>query len=264
MDKTIQTIPVYKFSKKELDGFKEYLSKQVIDIPTNNLRNIYEKRILYEISYLRAEKYDSPENAEELKELQKTTKSKNVPRGIQNKNFDTLLKYHSKLFESPSEKPPYPALSVLDAVALLKELNQYICSWYKYVTTSVPLPVPWTFMPRFLSPLPDVRCVQHDPNLFFCYLLTRFKMGLVDREIKVFNKLTKSEYDAESVKLTLEQLRDALVEGDMKTYLEFTQEIAGGVPWNVGGVVAEINLIPEKCEGLKDLFDYMYLMYKTD
>jgi hypothetical protein len=251
-------IPTYKFSESELKGFEEYLSKQVIaKNPTNNLRNIYERRILYEISYLRAEKYDSPENAEELRELQIKNKSNQIPRGVQNKNFDTLLKYHSKLLESPSEKPPYPALSIKGAVKLLEELNGFVCGFYQYVKSD-PVPVKWKFEPKFLESLPDPRCVQGDPNMFFCYLLTRFKQNLEGREVDKFNKLTNNGFDKESVKMSLEQMRGVLMEGDLVTYQEFTKEISG-LDWDVKVVGSKE--VPEDCENMKDFFDYLYLTY---
>lgn len=254
-------IPTYKFSKSELEEFEKYLSKQVIaKNPTNNLRNIYERRILYEISFLRAEKYDSPEHLEELKEIQKNNESKQVPRGIQNKNFDTLLEYHSKLLDSPSEKPPYPALNIQGAVKLLHDLNIFICGFYDYVKSGPVMPVKWKFEPRFLDPIPDPRCVQHDPNLFFCYLLSKFRLNLFQREIDKFNKLTNNSFDKESVETSLEQLRSTLSDGDLPTYQEFAKEILDGSEWQESVNSSDIVLV-EKCEKLTEIFDYLYNTY---
>lgn len=249
-------IPVYKFSEVERAGFEDYLKKQVIKGPTKNLRNIYERRILYEISYLRAEKYDSPENAEELKEFMQNNKSKEPPRGIQNKNFDTLLKYHSKLLESPSQKPPYPALSMTDAVNLLRELNQYLCGFYKYVKT-VPPPKVWGFEPKILEPLPDPRCVQHDPNMFFCYLLTRFRENLYEREMETFNKLTNKEFDQESATNALKQMREVLSESDLHNFKEYIQQISN-LSWTPDKSENQYKKLPEECESISDFYGYLF------
>lgn len=252
-------VPTYKFTVKEKAEFENYLKKQVIGVPTNNLRSIYERRILYEISYLRAEKYDSPENAEELREFQANNRSKQIPRGIQNKNFDNLLKYHSKLLDSPSQKPPYPALSISDAVKLLKELNQYVCSFYKYVKTD-PRPQVWEFQPKFLEPIPDPRCVQHDPNMFFCYLLTKFREKLYEREMEVFNKLTGKEFDQESVVSLLTDLRTVLSDSDLSTYKNFIQQISG-YQWDRAVSFFQYKNLPEECENINDFYGYLYNAY---
>jgi len=255
-------IPTYKFSKSELEEFEKYLSKQVIaKNPTNNLRSIYERRILYEISFLRAEKYDSPEHVEELKELQKNNGSKQIPRGIQNKNFDTLLDYHSKLLDSPSEKPPYPALNIQDAVKLLYNLNIFICGFYHYVKSGPVIPVKWKFEPMFLDPIPDPRCVQSNPNMYFCYLLSRFRLNLYQREIDKFHKLTNNSFDKESVEASLDQLRNTLSDNDLPTYMEFTKEIDLESKWKIPTDEKGSVVIIEKCETLDDLFDYLYNTY---
>jgi hypothetical protein len=214
-------IQTHKFTKSEKDRFKRYLDKQVISDPTEELRIIYERRILYEISHLRAEKYDSPEHIEELRKIQEKTNTDNVPRGNQNPNFDRLLKYYDDLLASPSKKPLRPAITIQQAVDLLNDLHIFIMGF-----NHTPK---WEYTPLILNPQPDPRCVQDKPNLFFGYLLTQFVNKLHDREAKKFAALTNDRFDPESITDTLSTLRKLITTDKFEEFQTWANDILQAV-----------------------------------
>tara|TARA_R100001163_G_C5061930_1_gene198904 strand:+ start:1887 stop:2645 length:759 start_codon:yes stop_codon:yes gene_type:complete len=204
-------ISTYKFNKAELNRQKKFLEKQIIPDPTEELLEIYEKRILYELSYLRAEKYDSPEHAKELKRVQIREKNDIIPRNIQNPNFDKLMDYYNKIIGPKTEQ------SFSEIIKIHRELYDFMMSF--------------NFVPRFeyklqyLDPLPDPRCIETDIVLYMAYLLTKARFVFHRREIVKFDKLTQKEFDSESISETLLTLKFTRDEGNKLKYEEFGNEI---------------------------------------
>ena len=245
---------IHKFTKSEISRFKTYLDKQVIPDPTDELRIIYERRILYEISHLRAEKYDSPEHAEELKGIQTRTGTDNVPRGNQNPNFDRLLKYYDDLLESPSKKPLRQPLTLSQAIDLLSDLHCFI--------TGFEHTPKWEFTPMIVQPKPDPRCVEEQPNLFFGYLLTKFVEKLHERESKKFSEVTDNRFDDESIRETLTTLRELLMAKKIDQFTNWANDILKAVD-QPATFKPDNNIMSDIPESTKTLMEFLYYMEYT-
>lgn len=190
-------IPDIKFTDVELTKFKDYLQAQVIPDPPGELIEIYDKRVLHELSYLRAEKYDSPEWQTELEEEVwknlKPGEEKVVPRNIQNPNYNKLLKYYHTILKQKS---------IPDVINQINQLVSFIRSF--------PFRPPFEFKPGFIVDLEamDPRLYQDDLNLYLCYLLTRVRISIVLEELKLFNQLTKEAFDQESLNDSLINIKE--------------------------------------------------------
>lgn len=161
-------IPQDKYNK-----YKSFIDKQIITDPPDELREIYEQRVLSELTNIRAEKYDSPENKKELLELQKNTKTKEIPRNIQNPNYDYIMKNY-KL--TRKKHTPFGIVSICN------NIHDYIMK----------LDLPnkfdnkFNYKPKLFNYLVDVRCCEDLP-MFFNYLFTFKFYELVEK----FNNLLK-------------------------------------------------------------------------
>jgi len=233
------------------------LDQQVINEPSEELLVIYEKRILHELSYLRAERYDSPEHQEELKQLQKKEGNDKIPRNNQNPNYDKLIGFYEKLIDVKGQKDKKPAnYSIPQVVEILEELYQFMISFSFFPHFELKL--------AYLSPLVDPRCVQEDANLYFCYLLTKFRDQILSsREAKVFNQLTEETFDQESIIATLTLLK----ESDSSNFQGYSNQILEAVESKVKYHVPQSSdsappNIPEEAESLIDFLDYLYSQSK--
>lgn len=239
----MKSISVLKISEAQRKKYQQYLDQQIISDPTDELLSIYERRILNELSYLRAEKYDSPEHQTELKALQKKNQNDKVPRNIQNPNYDQLMSYYQKLDCS---------ITVKQGVVLIKELHQFLMSFQ--------------FVPRFqlkIAIFPDSidpRCIQEDPQLFLCYLLTKVQTR-INHENNIFNHLTNRKFDDQSVSQTIELLKETRESSPFEDYQNLADEIyqALGEPESTKYQKKNLKLTdPSDCRTLNDFLNYIY------
>ena len=241
-------IPIHKFSESDLIKFKKYLDNQVINKPSEALLVIYEKRILHELSYLRAEKYDSPEHQKELKQLQKESGNNKVPRNNQNPNYDKLIGFYEKLTNPKSKH------SMSQAIEILQELYQFMTSFSFFPHFELKL--------AYLRPLVDPRCVQEDANLYFCYLLTKFRdQILLPREATVFNELTGKTFDEDSIVATLSLLIES--KSNLSNFQGYANQILETIKMKTTYSIpksfdSKPPNIPEEAESLIDFLDYLY------
>lgn len=256
------TIPYINTTQKELERYKEYINKQVIVIPTDKLLEIYEKRILHELSYLRAEKYDSPEHKEELKKVMEKNGNDKIPRNIQNPNYDKLMSYYQRL-QPPDKKDKKQKdkldISITEAIIILKELYDFMMSF--------------SFAPRFefliayLDRDLDPRCFETNPQLYLCYLLTKVRKRLMKRELIIFNKVTDNRFDDQSASDSLHMLKDVRSSIDEYVNLanEFYEAMEMKEKFKKEDILeidkTKIIKLPEKCETIKDLIIYIYFSY---
>lgn len=248
-------IPTHQFTKSDLIGFKKFLDQQVINQPSDELLEMYEKRILHELSYLRAERYDSPEHQKELKQLQKEAGNDKIPRNNQNPNYDKLIGFYEKLIDVEGQKKKKPAnYSIHQVIEILNELYQFLISFSFFPHFELKL--------AYLSPLVDPRCVQEDPNLYLCYLLTKFRdQILLPREAGIFNQLTEEVFDDESITGTLTLLRES--KNDPSNFRGYANQILEAIESKVKYSIPESSDpsppdIPEDAESLIDFLNYLY------
>jgi hypothetical protein len=136
------------------ERFETWRLKQVIPDPPDFLRDVYEKRVLMELTGIRAEKYDSPEHREELLKLQEKNKTKEVPRNNQNHNFEILMEMHTKLFKTTG---------IEDSIPILMEIKAFV--------EHLGLIQPFYYVVNTYDKLFDVRCCE-DLTMYFNYILT--------------------------------------------------------------------------------------------
>lgn len=251
-------IPTYKFSKKERKKFKEWLNSQVITHPTSELLEIYEKRILLDHSYLRAEKYDSPEHQQELKEIQKKEDNRQVPRNQQNPNFDQLMNHLDQVQSSKTFQ---------EIINHLNEMRNFI-HHFNFRKYSLDQP----YQPHFLNLKKD----ELDPRLFeqepyfdhyLNYLLTQYQYKIHDQEFQIFLKLTNEQFNDESSQECLEALRES------KSNSEEYEEIANQIFEAINNPLANqyqitspkemdplnYQLDPKNFTTLQDFLNYLYI-----
>lgn len=192
----VKNIPILDLNER-LNEFQDYLKRQIIPDPPAELLTIYEKRILHDHSYLRAEKYDSPEHQEELKKIQAKSDNPNkVPRNIQNPNYDKLMNFHERIVT---------ALTIPEAHKIIIELHEFMNSFdliRKFQFQPVFLEVDLILDPRFFEQEPDL-------PLYLNYLLTKVRNRIAIDEFKALNHLTHQKFDDESIIGALHVLRDA-------------------------------------------------------
>jgi hypothetical protein len=129
--------------------YKEWIAKQIVPKPPDGLREIYEKRVLTEQSYIRAEMYDSPENIDKFKKLNVSK----IPHNIQNPNYSKVLEYYDQIIKSIT---PYDALKIiLELISFINSLGTIKIS----------------YTPNIYTELFDVRCCENLEQ-YFNYLLT--------------------------------------------------------------------------------------------
>jgi len=210
-------IKTHKFSKKEKTEFKNFIDQQIIKKPTPNLNEIYEKRILLDHSYLRAEKYDSPEHQETLKKIQQEAKNDTVPRHQQNPNFDVLIKHIETVNKSTSLE---------SCVQNLQKLRTFVGNFG--FRKFPPNQKDQEWIPSFLNLSQE----EMDPRLFeqeqyfdhfMNYLLTKLQFKFHEQEFKTFLKLTNSKLDDESSHQCIDQLR--LLRNNLTEYQETVNQI---------------------------------------
>ena len=208
----VKNIPLLDLVEREQE-FRNYLEKQIIPDPPNDLLHydengifvckpghlltIYEKRILYEHSYLRAEKYDSPEHQEELKKIQaKSDNQTKVPRNIQNPNYDILMNYYEKIVTAPTLQRAIKELDrmhkFMNSFGLIRKFQ------YKPMFLETTLP---HLDPRFFEK-------EEDLPLFLNYLLTKVRNRLAQQEFQCLLTLTNKMFDDQSTHEALYYLRD--------------------------------------------------------
>ena len=146
----MNTIPIIKLSKQRLDQYAQFLDRQVIKVPSDDLLEIYERRVLTELSYLRAEKFDSPEHYRELRTLE------HVPRNIQNPNFDRLMGYYDRLNSNQH---------VEQTLQILVEIAEFLICELEVLE-------PFEYSPQIYEPQIDVRCCE-TLEQYFNYILTK-------------------------------------------------------------------------------------------
>ena len=146
------------------DEYQAFLKKQVIQEPSDELLEIYERRVLTDFSYLRAEKFDSPEHQSELKMIQETTNSNKIPRNIQNSNFDRLMQLYDQIVE---------AVDLTTAQQLLIQLRDFL--------TGLGVIPAFEYQAQLYQPIFDVRCSEDLP-MYFNYLLTKVANRLANKE----------------------------------------------------------------------------------
>lgn len=151
-------IEVVELPDDYLKAMKEFQSKQIIkDDPSNELLEIYQKRVLIDYSYLKMEKWYSPEHQEELEDLkEKGVIGKEIPKNVINPNFKKLM----KLYEEVMEKKHESFQSFFEA---LQNLIKFVQSF--------PFVPKFDYSPCIYKPLMDVRFCQ-DLDQYFNYLLT--------------------------------------------------------------------------------------------
>jgi len=252
VNKTINkqvSIRTIKISLNDRKNYEDFLSKQIIPDPPEELLTVYEKRVLNELSYLRAEKYDSPEHKEELKKIQDESKdSKKVPRNIQNPNYDILMKFYYDIVNSKT-------LSY--AISYIVEMKDFLDSFGLIKS--------FTYQPSLLSYILDPRCFQNDLEMFLHYLLTKVKHKLTAKECEQFKKLTENKFDEESSEESIYYLKKARNSKDDYENLvdqiyealgidDYTYEISDKVGFTID---AKIDVDSEKST-LQDFFNYLY------
>lgn len=198
--------------KDRLDKFKKYLEAQVIPDPPDDLLTVYEMRVLHEHSFLRAEKYDSPEHQQELKEIQKENGDfRKIPRNIQNPNYDRLMDFYDQIIKSKS---------IPECIDLINQLHQFMDSFGLIKKFN------WT--PSFLeSDLPqlDPRLFEQEPDLplYLSYLLTKVRNRLIHEEFTMFLILTQNYFDDQSSYEALDTLRAS--RNSSKDYIDIVTQI---------------------------------------
>lgn len=212
--KSNQNIPTHKFSRKERKKFKEWIDQQIIKKPTPDLLEIYERRILLDHSYLRAEKYDSPEHQQELQDIQKKEQNDKVPRNQQNPNFDKLMELLDNVQSSKSFH------QITENLHQLRNfVHQFNFRKHKLNTTYIP-----NFLNLKKEEL-DPRLFEQEPEFdnYLNYLLTRFKYQQQEKELEIFLNLSDKKLDDESSKECLEALRDSRTNSE--EFLETANQI---------------------------------------
>jgi len=254
------TIPIIKISKKEMVNYKEFIDKQVIVDPTDKLLEIYEKRILNELSYLRAEKYDSPEHQSELKTLQEKNENDKIPRNIQNSNYDKLLSFHAKL-QPPDKKDKKNKdksdITIIEAITIIKELYDFMMSF--------------KFAPRFELKIAyldhdlDPRCFESNAQLYLCYLLTKVRNRVIKRELLFFHKVTDMKFDDQSASESLFMLKSN--RSSISDYVMLANQFYEALDIKESFKnedITEIDKIkksPETCINLKDMLIYIFYSF---
>lgn len=256
------TIPTINIMKKEMERYNEFLEKQVVKKPSDKLLEIYEKRVLHELSYIRAEKYDSPEHQKELKELQIKNGNEKIPRNMQNPNYDKLMSYLQKLQE-PEQKDkksaPPQDINIIDAVKIIKELYDFMMGFEAMPKFELKI--------AYLNVYLDPRCFERDIELYMCYLLTKVRQRVIMRELKIFHKVTDQKFDDKSAEDSIMMLKDARKK--MEDYVALANEFYMAMDADDVFEMKDIKDInekeiknqPEKCNSIKELIIYLYYSY---
>lgn len=214
-------IRLIKIKTKDLKKYEDFLSNQIIPDPPEELLIVYEKRVLHEMSYLRAEKYDSPEHQEELRAIQAemsgSDKSK-VPRNIQNPNYNKLLKFYDAIVGSSTLSEAIENIGQL--ISFLQGFDFWLKKWGGSNG--------FDYTPGILSKFLDPRCFQKDPEMYFHYLLTKVKHRLQEAEINKFKELVKNKFDDESTEESIFYLKE--VRDDKKDYIDLVYQILEALP----------------------------------
>jgi len=159
-------IPVVELDSAFLGAMNDFLDKQIIGHdPTDELREIYQKRVLIDFSYLKAEKWYSPEHQAELQRLQKNGEiGQEIPKNVINPNFVTLIAMFEIIVEADDLEDTYDAI-----MDLAKFVGQFTEVSYQEDDICI------------YEPLMDVRFCQ-DINQYFNYLLTFKHKKLVAKQ----------------------------------------------------------------------------------
>lgn len=166
----------------ELMGtFDEYIGRQIIPNPPDNLVLIYEQSVLTDLSYIRAEKYDSPE-WKMRGGINENTNDNKISRNIQNPNYDRLMEMHAALMKSVN--PVKAAMTHLKNIKDMLTLELKLIPDFKY-------------KPQILHKRIDVRCcrVKQDIKLLFNYFLTEIYHRQIDNELTVLKKMTNDVFE---------------------------------------------------------------------
>lgn len=163
-----------------LAAFRAYINKQVIKDPPDNLVLIYEQSVLTDLSYIRAEKYDSPEWKDELH-------NDKIPHNIQNPNYDRLMQMHAALMKSPN--------IVKAAMTHLKNIKDML-------TLELKLIPDFKYKPQLLHERIDVRCcrINQDIRLLFNYFLTEIYHRQLNNEFTILKKITNDMFEEGELK----------------------------------------------------------------
>lgn len=256
-----------KIPIKDLKRYEGFLSRQIIQEPTDELLAIYEKRVLHEMSGLRAEKFDSPEHKEELKKIQQELDDQNkIPRNIQNPNYDKLMN-HYKLIVSSS--------SLTGTIDHIQDLIGFLNQFEFWLGGSR-----FDYQPGILSRFLDCRCFQEEPEMYFHYLLTKMKHIFQKKEYKKFKELINNQFDDESIEESIHYLKGARDNKD--DYIDLVYQILEALPQKyLKSMIVKKNQnsesksnkettieyeIPlenvkmelDKTENLKQFFDYLF------
>jgi len=170
-------LPILQLDQEYLDAMREFQSQQVIgDDPTDELLEIYQKRVLIDFSYLKAEKWYSPEHQNELKKRQASGEiGKEIPKNVINQNFVKLMALFNSIMivGSDGDFDEYSCIEdkikkvyqkLIDLVNFVKQFTDV-----KYQIEDVCI----------YEPLMDVRFCQNLTQ-YFNYLLTFKYMKLVN------------------------------------------------------------------------------------
>lgn len=237
----------FKLSSNTQKRFQSFIEKQVIPEPNEELLEIYEKRILQEACYIRAEKYDSPEHQEELKKVLKEKNTSKIPRNNQNPNYDKLLTLYSQIEEQGN---------LMDAISKITEIDQFVTSLNVF-------PNKKKLELYLLDPLPDPRCIEEDYNMILSYFLTKFVDGqLYQKEVRTWNELTDYLLNEESSELLVKHLREKST--DAKGYQQtINEDILPQVDNDIVYKLSDQKSLPDpdECQNLEDFLDYIYINY---
>lgn len=139
------------------EQYVDFINRQIIPDPPDELREIYEMRVLTELSYLKAEMYDSPEHADDLRDIQEREGNDTVPRNIQNPNFTRMLEFYDMINQEKNMD------GVLAGITKLKRFLESL---------NLEKVGPIEYEPGVYDEIFDVRCCSN-LGQYFNYLLTR-------------------------------------------------------------------------------------------
>lgn len=248
----------YMISKKKYMEYCNYINKQIVPDPPDDLREMYEQRVLVELSFLRAEKFDSPEHREELKNI---AKNGEVPRNIQNGNYDQLIKYYKAIVKSNTP------LQVVSHCIKIKEFLEKIHKRVNTQGTNTQLGktqgfLPFIYKPKYLNYSIDVRCCD-TLELYFNYMITLKLHQLTDKFEKLTNNIFPVEDISSTIRFILASISNNGKKVDKEEYIKNINDIYSLLNdngLNLGSFQIKENKIGvvDDCKTIEEFFNFIW------